>query len=82
MLDKTCNTEKSHFSSRTAKSIHAFCSEYGIAVATFYRNIESMPKTIRIGRQIRILKEDEKAWLAQAATGPNEFRGSTSRPRS
>lgn len=70
MTDNACKSEKSHFSSSTAKSIQAFCSEYGISVATFYRNSKSMPRMTRVGRQIRILKEDERAWISRSIAEP------------
>ena len=48
---------------RKAKSIYNFCQEYDISRATFYRNIEKMPKTVLIGNQRRILDKDENKWL-------------------
>jgi hypothetical protein len=48
--------------SRSAISIKEFCARYRISAATFYRRIEEMPTVVWIGRQRRILPEDENAW--------------------
>ena len=47
---------------RAAISIKEFCAKYRISAATFYRRIKEMPTVVRIGRQRRILPEDENAW--------------------
>jgi hypothetical protein len=49
---------------KKAKSVKAFCDAYGISVASFYRNIDEMPRSILVGKQRRILWEDEYQWLA------------------
>jgi len=46
-----------------AISISDFCKSIGISVATFYRNISDMPRTIRVGRQRRILIQDKEQWI-------------------
>jgi predicted DNA-binding transcriptional regulator AlpA len=44
-------------------SIADFCERHHISGATFYRNRMDMPRTIRIGGQVRILAIDEDAWV-------------------
>lgn len=51
-----------------AKTINEFCESIRISRATFYRHIENMPYTVRIGCQRRILEKDEKAWLENLST--------------
>lgn len=46
-----------------AKSITAFCRDMGISRASFYRNIDQMPRVVTIGHQRRILREDEQSWV-------------------
>ncbi|MFE8034645.1 hypothetical protein [Thiohalocapsa marina] len=47
----------------TSSSILDFCDRYHIDKSTFYRRLEDMPRTIRVGGQQRILGADEKAWI-------------------
>lgn len=47
---------------KSAYSIQEFCNRVEISVPTFYRNRAEMPKTITIGKQVRILAEDLAEW--------------------
>lgn len=47
----------------TSKSILEFCTNNNISISTFYRHQDSMPRTVYIGKQRRILAEDETQWI-------------------
>jgi len=57
----------------TSSSVEDFCQRHGISLATYHRRRAVMPRTIRVGGQLRILDADEAAWIerlqAEAAQG-------------
>ena len=47
----------------SSSSVKDFCARYGISGATYYRRREDMPRTIKVGGQLRITDADERTWL-------------------
>ncbi len=47
----------------TSDSVEHFCNRHGISEATFYRRRDLMPRSIKIGGQLRILDSDEATWI-------------------
>lgn len=57
----------------TSSSVADFCERHGISEPTFYRRRLDMPRSIKIGGQLRIVDADEQAWIErkqmEAVTG-------------
>lgn len=47
----------------TSSSVEDFCNRHGISEATYYRRRAEMPRTIKVGGQLRIIDADEAAWI-------------------
>lgn len=45
-----------------AYTIPEFCDRYNISVATYYRNRDTMPRSVSVGKHPRILIEDIHEW--------------------
>jgi len=46
-------------------TVQDFCKRYHIHFTTFYRRRTDLPRTIKVGGQLRITASDEAAWLAR-----------------
>lgn len=55
-----------------SSSVKEFCARWAIHETTYYRRRADMPRTIKVGGQLRITEADETEWLkrkqAAAAT--------------
>ncbi|MCU0833704.1 MAG: helix-turn-helix domain-containing protein [Chromatiaceae bacterium] len=53
-------------------SVKEFCARWGIHETTYYRRRADMPRTIKVGGQLRITESDEQEWLRrkQEAASP------------